>query len=119
MKPLVGSTATVHDIRRTKRVATWAIPVVLHREPPPHLATPRGRRRPRVDDTWFDEIAVERALRQREPVGRPLTWSEKKAVARHLLAEGYSTNEVARCTRSSGTTLHQLLTDIAVEERAS
>lgn len=118
MNPLVGSTAVIHDIRRTRRGAKWAIPVVLHRDPPAHLANPRARR-PRADDTWFDEIAVERALRQREPVGRPLTWAEKKAVARALLAEGHSTNDVARYTRSSGTTMHQLLADIEVEEGAS
>lgn len=115
MKPLVGSTAAVHDIRRTRRGGKWAIPVVMHREPPPHLAQPRARK-PRAEDTWVDEIAVERAIRQREPVGRPLTWAEKKEVARRLIAAGCSDNDVARCTRSSGTTLHQLLADIAIRE---
>ncbi|GAA2773595.1 hypothetical protein GCM10010470_01630 [Saccharopolyspora taberi] len=115
MKPLVGSTAAVHDIRRTKRGGKWAIPVVTHREPPAHLTQGRTRK-PRAQDTWCDEIAIERAIRQREPVGRALTWAEKQEVARRLLNQGFSTNDVARCTRSSGTTLHQLLADIAIRE---
>ena len=118
MRPLVGSTPAIHDIRRTRRGANWAIPVVTHREPPAHLAQPRSikPRQPRAKDSWFDEIAVERALRQREPVGRALTWAEKREVARRLLRAGYSTNDVARCTRSNRTTLNQLLADIAIRE---
>lgn len=116
MKPLVGSTAAVHDIRNTRRGGRWAIPVVTHREPPPHLAQPRKPRQTRAKDSWFDEIAVERAIRQREPVGRALTWAEKQEVARRLIAIGLGSNEIARCTRSNNTTLHQLLADIAIRE---
>ncbi|MGW1675969.1 hypothetical protein [Saccharopolyspora sp. NPDC002376] len=107
MTSITDSSPASSCSRRTEWASKWP----LTASTTPHVAR-TGARRPRSTDNWFDEIAVERALRQREPVGRPLTWAEKKAVAVRLLTDGASANEIARRTRSNGTTLHRLLADI-------
>ncbi|MCA1185789.1 MULTISPECIES: hypothetical protein [unclassified Saccharopolyspora] len=114
MKPLVGDTKYLHDIRRTRRGGRWAIPVVLRRDPPPHLAQPSSRR-PRPGDEWLDEVAVERAVRGREPVGRPLTRSERIAVVQRLTAAGSSDNDIARRLHVSKAELRRLRESIRQE----
>ena len=118
MKPLVGSTPAIHDIRNTRRGGRWAIPVVTHREPPPHLTrTQRPMDAPGAPyPEWVDEVAVERALRRREPVGRSLTRAERLAVARRLVAAGQGVNAIAQYTRCNNTEARSLYYAITAQE---
>lgn len=61
---------------------------------------------------WYDEIAVERALKNK-PVGRRLTKAERHGVVRELRRRGANKNAVCRVLRCNGVTATKLLEQTA------
>jgi DNA-binding NarL/FixJ family response regulator len=72
-----------------------------------------GHYEPYADDEEYDWVAVERVITGREEVGRRLTRSEKREVARRLLAKGWNRNQIARQMRISAETLRTLIEEEA------
>lgn len=52
---------------------------------------------------WFDWVAVDRALGEREPVGRPLTKAEKRFVAKTIVERGGAIGDLLRVARMNHT----------------
>lgn len=57
---------------------------------------------------WVDEIAVERAILGREPVGRPLTAAERTEAFRRLADAGYNATQICERLGLSGSTYNKL-----------